>query len=200
MTQLIICSVDKIKGNIKESAKGTKYLENGLLQVGKNTVRASWLRPDESAIDRGGLVFAQLEVNRRDDKTYPQITIQDVVPVVVDQNVCYIRGVVKDAKPYAKLLSAQFEYEHTNWSKETNKATVSIKTFDKDSAIGKAIMAAKDAGTPVLIEAKLDPSANGFIEFNVQKIMSLAGGDTDGLELTTAADGVPAEPTEEDPF
>jgi hypothetical protein len=194
----MIVSVDKIKGNVKKSAKGTEYLENGQLQLGKNNVRVSWLRPDQAALDRGGLVFANLEVNRRDDKTYPQLTITDAVPVVTEQNVAYLRGTVKEVKEFNKILSVQFEYAHTNWSKETNKATVSVKVFDKAGAVGQALKAAAGKGE-ILVEAKLDPSQGGFIEFTALKVMSLSGTSGDGLELSTAAD-VPATSTEEDPF
>lgn len=194
----IIVSADKIKGNVKTSAKGTEYLENGQLQLGKSTVRVSWLRPDKAALERGGLVFANLEVNKRDDKSYPQITITDAVPVVSEQNIAYLRGRVTEVKEFNKLMSVQFEFSHTNWSKETNKGSVSVKVFDKTSALAVALKNAKGGGE-VFLEAKLDPSQNGFIEFTALKVSNLGGDVGDGLELGTAAD-VAATPTEEDPF
>lgn len=189
----LIINVDKIKGNLKTSGKGTEYLDSGQIQIGKNTARVSWLRPDKEAIDRGGLVFANLEVNKREDKTYPQLTITGVVPVIGEQNVAYLVGEVVDMKEFNKMVSFVFRYEHTNWSKETNGATVSVRVFDKTSAIASTLRDAKGKGK-VFVEAKLEPS-NGFIEFVATRAKVLGGSEATE-DLATAAD-VGSEP---DPF
>jgi len=198
MQHSIIFFADKVNGSVKTGRKGTEYLDGGSVTLGNKTVRTSWLRPDKAQLGKGGLVFANLEVNKRDDKSYPQITITGVVPVVSSENSGYLYGTVTETKEFNKMLTATLRYGHTDWSKETNYATINVKVFDKASPIGEALLKAKSSGGEVLVQVKLDPSNNGFIEFVATKVMPVNGGNGgDDLELSTAGDA----PTEEEaPF
>lgn len=195
MKNQIIISVDKIKGNVETSAKGTKYLKEGTIHMGKENVRVSWLRPDEELIGRGGLVFADLEINHNpsNGKNYPQLSVTGAVPVAVNENSAYIVGEVVEIKELNKLVSARVRFSHTNWNKETHAGEVAVKVFDKASPMGIALIAAKGKGQ-YFIQGELAPS-NGFIEFKATKLMPFGGqqGTGEGIALGTAADVVEEE-------
>lgn len=187
MKNTIIVSVDKINGKVQTSPKGTEYLVDGMLHIGKDSVRASWLRPDASALGKAGLVFADVEVthNPNSGKSYAQLTVTGVVPIATNDNIAHLVGEFTEIKELGKMVSGKFRFEHTDWSKTTRAAETTVKSFDKTSPIGKVILSAKGRGK-FYVQGTLSPS-NGFIEFAATKVIPF-GGAVGDIELGTAAD------------
>lgn len=195
--------VDKVAGEVLTSAKGTKYLKNGVATVTlpgkdkKETFRLSWLRVTDDMLNRGMTLNLNIEVTKRDDKTYSSLVVNSAVPAFSSENSGYLVGKIVEIRPYQKMITVSLEIEYTNFKGEVTKGIQKVKVFDKDSSLGKTMQ--DNRGNTVFCKVELSPS-NGYVEFTAKSATVVAAQGADGTAFEGVADIDGPAPVEDLPF
>lgn len=194
--------VDKINGEVAVSAKGAKFLKQGVATVqvrGKaETVRVNWFGADEALLNRGLLVQADVELSEYNDKVFTQLTIRKAVPAFSSKNEAYLTGKIQSFKEFNKVLSVEVLLTGRNRTGGTITGVQKVTVLDKSSAVAEAIKANK--GNDMLLTGTLSPS-KGFTDYTITSavVLGAAAGASDAGELGVEAPAA-AVPSDDLPF